>query len=65
MPKFNAEERRVIDIMVAALSIKRIPDPDIIDQVMKLTNKKITRQTLYHVRQRMKKESFHYALRTD
>ena len=65
MPKFNAEERRVIDIMVAALSIKRIPDPDIIDQVMKLTNKKITRQTLYNVRQRMKKESFHYALRTD
>jgi hypothetical protein len=65
VPKFNAEERRVIDIMVAALSIKRIPDPDIIDQVMKLTNKKITRQTLYNVRQRMKKESFHYALRTD
>lgn len=61
MPKFNAEERRVIDIMVAALSIKRIPDPDIIDQVMKLANKKITRQTLYNVRQaNVKKESFHW-----
>ena len=51
MPKFNAEERRLIDITVGALSIKRIPDPDIIDQVMKL---KITRQTLYNIRQRIK-----------
>ena len=54
MPKFNAEERRLIDITVGALSIKRIPDPDIIDQVIKLTNKKITRQTLYNIRQRIK-----------
>ena len=55
MPKFNAEERRLIDITVGALSIKRIPDPDIIDQVIKLTNKKITRQTLYNIRQRIER----------
>ena len=60
MPKFTSEERRVIDGIVASLSIKRIPDTEIIAQIKRETKKKITRQTLYNVRQRIRKESYHW-----
>lgn len=60
MPEFTAEERHVIDGIVASLSIKRIPDAEIIAQIKRETKKKITRQTLYNVRQHIKKESYHW-----
>jgi hypothetical protein len=60
VPKFTAEERRVIDGIVATLSIKRIPEAEIISAIFDQTNKTITRQTLYNVRQRIKKESYHW-----
>lgn len=58
MPKFTSGERRTIEGIVGSLSIKRIPDVEIIKEVFKQTNHSITRQTLYNVRQRIKKESF-------
>lgn len=60
MPKFTAEEGRIIKSIVATLSIKRIPDPEIIAEIKRQIDKKITRQTLYNVRQRIKKESYHW-----
>ncbi|MEP6575524.1 MAG: hypothetical protein ABJB85_03770 [Nitrososphaerota archaeon] len=60
MPKFTAEDGRLIKSIVAALSIKMIPDPEIIAEVKRQTDKKITRKTLYNVRQRIKKESYHW-----
>ena len=58
VPKFTSGERRTIEGIVGSLSIKRIPDFEIIKEVLKQTNHNITRQTLYNVRQRLKKESF-------
>ncbi len=57
MPKFTAGEVRLIKSIVATLSIKRIPDPEIIAEIKRQIDKKITRQTLYNIRQRIKKES--------
>lgn len=60
MPKFTTEESRLIEGIVARLSIKRIPDTEIITEIKRQTDKKITRQTLYNTRQRVKKESYHW-----
>ena len=46
--------------IVAMLSIKRIPDADIIKAVFDQTNKTISRQDLYNVRQQIKRESYHW-----
>jgi hypothetical protein len=56
--KFTAEERRIVDGIVASLSIERIPDTEIIEEIKRHTNKeKISRQSLYKIKQRIKKES--------
>jgi len=60
VPKFTTEESRLIESIVARLSIKRIPDSEIITEIQRQTDKKITRQTLYNARQRIKKESYHW-----
>jgi hypothetical protein len=60
MPKFINGETILIQSIVAALSIKRIPDIEIIDQVYKQTKKTITRKTLYYIKHRIKKESYHW-----
>ena len=60
MPKFTTEESRLIESIVARLSIKRIPDTEIITEIKRQTDKKITRQTLYNTRQRIKKESYQW-----
>jgi hypothetical protein len=57
MPKFTSNERRAIEGIVAGLTIKRIPDNEIITEVFDQTNQKISRQSLYNIRQRIKKES--------
>jgi hypothetical protein len=60
VPKFTAQERRVIDGIDASLSIMRIPGAEIIAQIKRETKKKITRQVLYNVRQHIKKDSHHW-----
>jgi hypothetical protein len=58
--KFTNDERTLIKNIVATLSIKRIPDSDIIKEVYERTKKTITRKSLYNVRQRIKKDSYHW-----
>ena len=60
MPKFTYEERTIIKSIVATLSIKRIPDPEIINEIYVQTKKSITRMGVYHVRQQIKRESYHW-----
>jgi len=42
MPKFTASQRELIKSMVATLSIKRIPNLEIIKEVERQTNKSIS-----------------------
>jgi hypothetical protein len=58
VPKFTGQERLVILNLVANLSIKRMTDSEIIEEVRKQTNQMITRQTLYNIRQRIKRDSY-------
>ena len=58
MPKFTNGERIAVKSIIANLSIKRIPDNEIIKEIYDQTNETITRQTLYDLRQSIKRESF-------
>jgi hypothetical protein len=58
MPKFTGSERNLIQSIVASLSIKRIPDPEIIKEVYKQTHKTISLKSLYNVRKAIKKDSY-------
>lgn len=57
MTKFTAKERIEIQNVVANLTIMRIHDDLIMQQIKNTTGKTITRMTLYNIRQRIKKES--------
>ena len=57
MPKFTASERMLIQNLVCNLSIKRIPDNEIIKEVYEHTKKTISKVTLFNIRKRIKKES--------
>ena len=57
MPKFTASERMRIQNLVCNLSIKRIPDNEIIKEVYEQTKKTISKVTIFHIRKRIKKES--------
>jgi hypothetical protein len=58
--KFNAEERTLIKSIVAMLTIKRIPDSAIINEVYQQTNKTISKQALCGIRNRIKRDSYHW-----
>jgi hypothetical protein len=58
VPKYTAAERTHVKGIVASLSIKRIPDPDIVKEVYNQTHKTLSRSGLYNVRQEIKKESY-------
>ncbi len=60
MAKFTGPERTLAKSIVATLSIKRIPDTEIIKEIYDKTNKMITRMSLYNLRQQIKKESFQF-----
>jgi len=57
MPEFTNQERIEIQSIVANLSIKRIPESEIIKEVFNQTKKSISLKSLYNIRQRIKKES--------
>jgi hypothetical protein len=58
VPKFTSQERQTIESTIAALSIKRIPEYEILQEVQRqLGGKTITKQTLYNAKRRIKKES--------
>jgi hypothetical protein len=58
--KFTKEQRLEVKSIVANLSIKRIPDQEIIKEIYGKMNKTITRMELWNIRQRIKKESYHW-----
>ena len=60
MGKFNAEERAVIKSIVAMLTIKRIPNSEIIKEVYNQTKKTISDQTLCNIRDRIKRDSYQW-----
>ena len=60
MPKFTHAERILLKSIVAALSIKRVPDSEIIKEIFHQTNKTITTRYLTDLRQSIKKESYHW-----
>ena len=57
MPKFTASERMLMQNLVCNLSIKRIPDNEIVKGVYEQTKKTISKVTLFNIRKRIKKES--------
>jgi hypothetical protein len=57
VPKYTAAERKVVKNIVATLSIKRIPDNDIIKNIFEQTGKTLSQSGLFRVRQQIKKES--------
>ena len=58
MPKFTSIERLNLQNIVANLTIKRIPENEIIKEVYNQTGKTISRRTLCNVKQRIKRDSF-------
>ena len=57
---FTNGERSLITSIVAAVSIKKIPEPDIIEEIYNQTNKTITRKEIWNIRERIKKESYNW-----
>ena len=56
--KYTVYERHSIESLVAAMTLKRIPDGEIIKEIEKQTNSTFTRFGLYRVKQQIKKESY-------
>ena len=60
MSKFLKGEKALVKSIVANLTIKRIPDNDIIKNIFEVTNKTITLRYLSKLKQQIKRESFHW-----
>jgi hypothetical protein len=58
--KFLNIERELVKNIVANLTIKRIPEAEIIKAIFDQTNKTITDRYLRTIRQQIKKESYHW-----
>jgi len=58
--KFTNEERTLIKSIVATLSIKRIPDPEIMQEIYQQTHKTVSRITLFNLRKSIKRESYQW-----
>jgi hypothetical protein len=60
VPKFTEAERIIVKSIIAALSIKRIPEQDIIDEIYRQTNKTLTKSGMFYIRKDIKKESYQW-----
>ena len=58
MPKFTSAERILVKSIIASLSIKRIPEQDIMDEVYRQTKKTLTKSGMFYIRKDIKKESY-------
>jgi hypothetical protein len=45
---------------VATLSIKRIPDPEIVKEIHRQSHKTISRITVFNIRKRIKQDSYRW-----
>ena len=57
---FTYAERTLIKSIVACLSIKRVPETEIINEIFRQTNKTISSVALFKIKKRIKKESYHW-----
>ena len=57
MRKFTHAERSLVKTVIATLSIKRIPDSEIIKEIQRQTDKTVSIRYLYHVKQQIKRDS--------
>jgi hypothetical protein len=55
--KFTHAERSIVKNIVAMLSIKRIPESEILNEVERQTGKTITTRFLYYIKEQIKRES--------
>lgn len=60
MSKFTNGERSLVKNIIAALTIKRIDDNDILKVIFDQTGKSITRKEIWNIRERIKRESYHW-----
>ena len=60
MSKFTYVEKNLVKNMVAILTIKRIPDNEIIKHIFDQTNKTISIREVTRIKQLIKKESYHW-----
>jgi hypothetical protein len=58
--KFTFAERALVKSIVACLTIKRIPESEIINEIFRQTNKTISSVALFKIKRRIKKESYHW-----
>ena len=58
MPKYTAPERTLVKSIIASLSIKRVPEPEILSEVFRQTNKTLSHAGLYRIKQSIKRQSF-------
>jgi hypothetical protein len=58
--KFTNGERSLVKNIVANLTIKRIAEEDIIKMIFDQTGKSITRKEIWNIRERIKRESYHW-----
>ncbi len=57
MSKFTYAEKALVKTIVASITIKRIPDSEIINEIYRQTNKIITKTGLFRIKQTIKQES--------
>jgi hypothetical protein len=57
--KFTTAESTLIK-SIATLTIKRIPEPEIINEIYYRTNKTISKVALFKIRKRIKRDSYHW-----
>jgi hypothetical protein len=56
--KYTNAERALVKSIVGSLTIKRVPESEIIKEVYRQTNKTISRSGIYNVKQQIKRDSF-------
>ena len=60
MPKYTAAERTLVRSIIASLSIKRVPEQEILSEVFRQTNKTLSHAGLYRIKHGIKRESYHW-----
>ena len=60
MPKFTCTERLTVKNIVALLTIKRIPDSEIIESIFDQRGKTTTVRNLTRIKQEIKRDSYHW-----
>ena len=63
MPKLTKEERIIVKSLVVTLSLRRLPENEIIKEIEKHTNKSFSRISLYYIKQEIKKDSYEWYMK--